>query len=131
MAETKAAAAEIPFEQALAELETIVGQLETGDTGLEASLAAYERGVKLLRQCHGILQRAERKIELLSNVDAAGQPTTEPFDDTATFNEESAAGTRASTRSQKRSAAKPAGGKTARSRDDLGGEVVDDAPKLF
>ncbi len=121
------AKSEPTFEDALSKLEAIVAQLEAGDTGLEASLAAYERGVQLLRRCHGILQRAERKIELLSSVDAQGQAATEPFDDTATFSEESAP----TSRSQKRSAPRAASGKTSRTRAEPPDQNLDEAPKLF
>ena len=48
---------------------------------LEASLARYEQGVKLLRQCYQILEKAERKIEILKSVDEAGQPVVVPMDD--------------------------------------------------
>lgn len=74
----------LQFEEALEKLEQIVRELEEGEIGLEASLARYEEGVQFLRQCYGILQNAERRIELLTGVDANGQPTTEPFDATAT-----------------------------------------------
>lgn len=72
-------AAERPptFEQARARLEQIVGQLEDGQIGLADSLALYEEGVRLLKQCYGLLERAERKIELLTGVDAQGNPLTE------------------------------------------------------
>jgi exodeoxyribonuclease VII small subunit len=73
------------FEQSLARLEEIVHQLEEGNLGLEDSLARYEEGMKLLRQAYELLQKAERKIELLSGVDAGGNPITQPFDDTATY----------------------------------------------
>jgi exodeoxyribonuclease VII small subunit len=73
------------FEQALASLEQIVRDLEDGRLGLTESLARYEEGVKLLRQCHELLARAERRIELLTGVDAAGNPVTKAFDDEATF----------------------------------------------
>jgi exodeoxyribonuclease VII small subunit len=73
------------FEQSLARLEEIVHQLEEGNAGLEESLARYEEGVKLLRQAYDLLHKAERKIELLSGVDADGNPITEPFDDKATY----------------------------------------------
>ena len=76
------------FEQSLDRLEEIVHQLEEGDLGLEESLAKYEEGVKLLRQAYDLLQKAERKIELLSGVDADGNPTTEPFDDKATYSKQ-------------------------------------------
>jgi exodeoxyribonuclease VII small subunit len=73
------------FEDALKRLEEIVHALEEGDLGLNDSLQHYEEGVKLLRQSYDLLQRAERRIELLSGVDAEGNPITQPFDDSATF----------------------------------------------
>ena len=73
------------FEDALKRLEEIVHSLEEGDIGLNQALQRYEEGVKLLRQSYDLLQRAERRIELLSGVDAEGNPVTQPFDDTATF----------------------------------------------
>ncbi|HEV3338750.1 MAG TPA: exodeoxyribonuclease VII small subunit [Pirellulales bacterium] len=69
------------FEQALEQLEKLVHQLEEGDIGLAEALDHYETGIGLLKQCYGLLQRAERRIELLSGVDAAGNPVTEPFAD--------------------------------------------------
>jgi exodeoxyribonuclease VII small subunit len=73
---------ELPsFEEALEQLEGIVHQLEEGQIGLSEALAQYEKGVKLLRQCYGLLERAERRIELLSGVDADGNPVTTPLDD--------------------------------------------------
>jgi exodeoxyribonuclease VII small subunit len=69
------------FEQALEQLEQIVHQLEEGDIGLAEALDNYETGIGLLKQCYGLLQRAERRIELLSGVNAAGNPITEPFAD--------------------------------------------------
>jgi exodeoxyribonuclease VII small subunit len=47
-------------------LERIVKQLEDGDLPLEASLTLYERGVTLSRYCHGRLEEAERRIEILN-----------------------------------------------------------------
>jgi len=78
-------AAEPTFEQALASLEQIVRELEEGRCGLAESLARYEEGVKLLKQCHLQLQQAERRIEVLTGVDAAGNPVTQPFDDESTL----------------------------------------------
>jgi exodeoxyribonuclease VII small subunit len=72
------------IEQSLKRLEEIVHLLEEGDLGLNEALERYEEGVKLLRQSYDLLQRAERRIELLSGVDAEGNPITQPFDDTAT-----------------------------------------------
>ncbi|MGE3778942.1 MAG: exodeoxyribonuclease VII small subunit, partial [Pirellulaceae bacterium] len=45
------------------------------------SLVRYEEGVRLLRQCHGALNDAERKILLLTSVDESGTAIVEPFDD--------------------------------------------------
>ena len=67
------------FEESLAELEAIVHALEDGQLGLTESLARYEAGVKRLRHCFQLLQQAERKIELLTRVDAAGNAVTQPF----------------------------------------------------
>ncbi len=75
------------FEDAIKRLEEIVHSLEEGDIGLNESLERYEEGVKLLRQSYELLQRAERRIELLSGVDAEGNPITQPFDDTATIDQ--------------------------------------------
>jgi exodeoxyribonuclease VII small subunit len=53
------------FEASLAELETIVEQLESGDLPLEESLRLFETGVKLSRVCRDRLSEAERRIEVL------------------------------------------------------------------
>jgi exodeoxyribonuclease VII small subunit len=73
------------FEEALRRLEEIVHLLEEGEIGLDEALKRYEEGVKLLRQAYELLTRAERRIELLSGVDAEGNPICEPFDDQATL----------------------------------------------
>ncbi|NGX16933.1 exodeoxyribonuclease VII small subunit [Wenzhouxiangella sp. XN24] len=66
----------LDFEQALAALEQLVGELEGGDQPLEASLAAFERGVALTRRCQSALRAAEQKVEILSRntVDGELQP---------------------------------------------------------
>ena len=69
------------FEESLEQLEGIVHELEDGNVDLQQSLARYEQGVKLLRQCYQILEKAERKIEVLKAVDEEGQPIVEPMDD--------------------------------------------------
>jgi len=71
----------IDFEAALVELEEIVHTLEDGEVGLSDSLARYEKGVKLLRQCYDMLDGAQRRIELLTAVDADGKPIVELIDD--------------------------------------------------
>lgn len=54
------------FESALAELESIVRTLEDGQLPLEQSLERFERGIALSRFCHGRLEDAERRVELLT-----------------------------------------------------------------
>jgi len=53
------------FEGALAELEEVVEQLESGDLPLDDSLAAFEKGVGLLKFCNQKLTEVEKKVELL------------------------------------------------------------------
>ena len=92
------------FEQALSELEQIVARLEEGQAGLSESLAAYEQGIRLLRQCHELLGDAERKVEVLAGFDAAGNPVKQPLVDTEGDSLEE----KASARAQRRSAPGPA-----------------------
>lgn len=68
------------FEAALAELETIVRDLETGKVSLEQSISAYERGMALKSHCESKLRDAQMKIEKIV-VGANGAVTTESFDD--------------------------------------------------
>ena len=75
------------FEAALAELHAITHRLEDGTQGLEASLAEFERGVRLLRVCYQLLESAEQRIEVLVGMDEQGQPVTAPFDGTATVSQ--------------------------------------------
>ncbi len=84
MAKKKQTDSELCFEDALKELETIVGKLEGGKLGLEESLEQYEHGVQHLKQCYQLLRHAERRIELVSGLDAAGKPQTVSFDDDET-----------------------------------------------
>ncbi len=73
----------LSFEQAAERLEKVVHDLEEGSLGLDESLARFEEGIALLRRCHELLQRAERRIEMLTGVDAQGNPITTPLDDAA------------------------------------------------
>jgi exodeoxyribonuclease VII small subunit len=57
--------AKLPFEAALAKLETIVESMETGEVPLADLLAKFEEGNKLLKQCESRLKEAELKIEQL------------------------------------------------------------------
>ncbi|MBI5041535.1 MAG: exodeoxyribonuclease VII small subunit [Gammaproteobacteria bacterium] len=66
------------FESALKELEGLVEKMEQGDLNLEASLAAFERGVQLTRTCQEALTQAEQKVEQL--VKQGSQEQLAPFD---------------------------------------------------
>jgi exodeoxyribonuclease VII small subunit len=68
----------IPFETALAELESLVGQLEQGELTLEDSLQRFERGVALVRSCQNTLREAEQKVEQL--IERNGPLEIAPFD---------------------------------------------------
>jgi exodeoxyribonuclease VII small subunit len=61
-----------PFEKSLEQLEEIVHAIESGEVSLEQSLSQYERGMKLIRHCRSILERAESRIKTLT-VDEKGQ----------------------------------------------------------
>ena len=66
----------LTFEEALAELEVIVRQLEAGEVEPEKSIAIYERGAALKAHCESRLKSAELKVEQI--VQGANGPTTEP-----------------------------------------------------
>ncbi|HEX9642219.1 MAG TPA: exodeoxyribonuclease VII small subunit [Candidatus Krumholzibacteria bacterium] len=85
------------FEKALERLEGIVQKLEDGELTLEESLRLYEDGIRLSRLCHGQLEEAEGRIELLVKdargavaSDSSGRPRSRALD----APDESGAGTR-------------------------------------
>jgi exodeoxyribonuclease VII small subunit len=125
--------APLTFEQALVRLEAIVQQLEDGRTDLASSLAGYEEGVRLLRQCHQLLEKAERRIEILAGVDSTGAPITEPFDDESTLSLEEKAQTRSKRRSTKKSVSEAGKGESTGKGDSAGGSIdpVDGPGTLF
>lgn len=68
------------FEEAMAELEKLVTQLERGDVALEQSIRLYERGAALKARCEQKLREAEDKVEQI-RLDTEGKPTgTAPAD---------------------------------------------------
>ncbi len=70
----------LSFEQALAELETIVRSLETGTAPLDESIELYQRGDRLKRHCEARLKAAQARIDKIS-IDAEGKPVgTSNFD---------------------------------------------------
>jgi exodeoxyribonuclease VII small subunit len=64
------------FEEALAELEKILAEIEGGEVGLEESLLKYERGNFLIQHCRGVLNSAEKQIEELSKTPDGGMSST-------------------------------------------------------
>ena len=57
--------AEKTFEQAISELEKIVGELEQGDLSLEESLKKFEKGMELSKLCSDKLNQFEQKLKKL------------------------------------------------------------------
>lgn len=66
------------FEHALQALEGLVERMEGGDMSLEDSLAAYERGVGLYRQCQQALEQAQLRVKLLADPDRPDTATDFP-----------------------------------------------------
>ena len=75
------------FETALEELEQVVEQLESGDLSLEDSLAAFEKGVGLVKLCNQKLTEVEKKVELLVK-DKEGKLQLKSFESSAEEDEE-------------------------------------------
>jgi exodeoxyribonuclease VII small subunit len=110
------------FEESLVQLEKIVAELESGKLGLSDAIARYEEGVKHLKGCQRLLEMANRKIELLSGVDADGNPITEQFEDTDDDSLEAKATARAVRRT---SVARPS------ARSGMRDDEIDEVPRLF
>ena len=68
----------LTYEEAYAQLEEVLGSLETGDLPLDKSLQQFEKGVKLSRECQTALEKAEQKVEIL--LKSAGGEELEEFD---------------------------------------------------
>jgi exodeoxyribonuclease VII small subunit len=66
------------FEDLVAQVEQALQQLDSGDLPLEDALKRYEEGVAALRLAFGILKKAEKKVQLLSERD--GELATQDFD---------------------------------------------------
>ncbi len=69
---------EMSFEDAIAELESIVDKLEKGQLSLDESLALFEKGIKLVRECNDKLKNARQKVEKL--IEENDELRTEPFE---------------------------------------------------
>lgn len=66
------------FEEQMEDLEKIVGELEKGDLNLDDSVAKFEEGIKISKECNKILEEAEKKITILINKD--GEMKEENFE---------------------------------------------------
>ena len=69
----------LSYEDALAELETLIRKLETGSVDLADSIASYERGVALAAHCSGLLEETEKKVQRLV-LGPRGEPSEVPMD---------------------------------------------------
>lgn len=67
----------VDFEKSLDELEQLVARMEHGELSLDDSLASFERGVALYRNCQGALEQAELRVRLL--LDPTDPDSTAPF----------------------------------------------------
>ncbi|MFO8059021.1 MAG: exodeoxyribonuclease VII small subunit [bacterium] len=82
MTKKKSDKQEFSFEPAMERLEELVGSLESGELSLEESLAAFEEGINLVRQCRDYLEGAKQRVEvLLSREGAEGSPEIEPYEE--------------------------------------------------
>jgi exodeoxyribonuclease VII small subunit len=79
------------FEASLEALEQIVHELERVDLPLEKSLALFEDGIRLSRQCQERLNQAERRIEVLLR-DNQGRPVVSEFEEAKIISADSASG---------------------------------------
>ena len=77
---------DLPFEEALQKLESVVEAMESGDLPLESLLARFEEGTRLVKTCQAKLEEAELKISKLEK-NAAGEPVLQPANDTILDNE--------------------------------------------
>ena len=69
----------LKFEAAMQRLDAIVAAMESGEIGIEESIAKYEEAMALAAHCRKILDSAEQRIAKIQ-LDAAGQPQLTPFD---------------------------------------------------
>lgn len=70
----------LSFEEALTQLEEIVGKLESGNGTLDDSINAYARGAELKSHCQKKLDEARMKVEKIRKSDADGTVSAEPFE---------------------------------------------------
>ena len=73
MSVEKSASEKSTFEESIIRLEEILKQLEGDKVDLATALSQYEEGIRLLKNCHGILETARQKIEVLRDGSTAGE----------------------------------------------------------
>ncbi len=56
---------QLRYEEALKELEKLVGEMESGKLSLEETLSAYQRGTALLKHCQGVLAQVEQQVKFI------------------------------------------------------------------
>lgn len=71
---------QMSFEDAMKELESVVGQLERGDVALDESIALYERGAALKARCEAKLKEAEEKVAKITLGEGGEATGTAPLD---------------------------------------------------
>ncbi len=69
----------VNLEKALADLESLIDELESGDLPLEKAMQKFEEGIKLTRRCQAALKEAEQKVEILLK-SAGGEEALEDFE---------------------------------------------------
>ncbi len=69
----------VNLEKALADLESLVDELESGDLPLEKAMKKFEEGIKLTRSCQAALKDAEQRVEILLK-SAGGEEALEEFE---------------------------------------------------
>ncbi len=69
----------LKFEEAMQRLDAIVAAMESGEIGIEESLARYEEAMQLAARCREVLDQAEQRIQKIQ-LDAAGKPQAVPFE---------------------------------------------------
>ncbi len=69
----------LKFEEAMQRLDAIVAAMESGEIGVEESIAKYEEAMGLAAHCRQILDAAEQRIQKIQ-LDAAGKPQVTPFE---------------------------------------------------
>jgi exodeoxyribonuclease VII small subunit len=70
---------DVSFESQLSQLQSSLRRLEQGDLSLDDSLAEYEKGLHMLKSCYGYLEKAERKIELMTK-NERGETQSQEFE---------------------------------------------------